>query len=39
MKICGSVPRVTAIFLPLRSAGVLIALSARVTSAVHSGRE
>src|SRR4051794_4166248 len=36
---CGSVPRVTATDLPLRSAGDLNGVSARQTSAVHSGRE
>ena len=38
-KMCGSVPRVTATRLPLRSATVAILESLAVTSAVHSGRE
>ena len=38
-KMCGSVPRVTATRLPLRSATLPMPLSLRVTSAVHSGRE
>src|SRR5665213_842684 len=38
-KMCGSVPRVTATRLPLRSATVLILESFVVTNAVHSGRE
>ena len=38
-KMCGSVPRVTAMRLPLRSSTLEMPVSLRVTSAVHSGRE